>query len=649
MTPALAARIAYGSLFTLAIPAALIAWSMRLDRITRLPTFAPTPIGWIFVVVGLALIVSSMLALWRIGGGLPMNAFPPPRLVRRGPYAVLGHPIYLGFIVVCGGTSLAFGSPSGVWIVTPIAAIGSIALVLGYEQHDLRRRFGTDATRGPLSLPESNNDPPSIRDRCAVSLRLFVPWLIGYELIGHLPVHGAIDTMSEVERLWPTWTWTTLVYSSGYLFVVLAPWWARDNRTLRRWTLDVGLAIVVGLLLFLIVPAVVEPRPFDPYGRFGWLLALERADGVGRNAAFPSFHVAWAVLAAALWSSRGATAALLAWFWATLITIACLTTGMHSITDVLAGVVLGFAALARSRLWTIAIGGAQQIANSWREWRIGRLRIINHGGYAALAAGVGVLLIASLAGTNRIGEIATIAIASLVGAGLWGQYWVGSRTLQRPFGYFGSVLGTSLAVVAFASLGRDPWALGAAVATAAPWVQAIGRLRCLVQGCCHGAPVDGLSESDGELPRGIAYLHERSRVCRIAHLRGVPVHPTPLYSIIANVVIGLLLARLWSLGASASLVLGSYLVFAAVARFVEESYRGEPQTPIIAGLRFYQWCAIVMLVAGAVISCIAAPAVPIATVPTGTTIAVALAIGCLYWFAMGVDFPESNRRFARLA
>ncbi|MBK7027646.1 MAG: hypothetical protein IPH40_12815 [Polaromonas sp.] len=32
-------------------------------------------------------------------------------------------------------------------------------------------------------------------------------------------------------------------------------------------------------------------------------------------------------------------------------------------------------------------------------------------------------------------------------------------------------------------------ALFAAFATSAPFAQAVGRLRCAIQGCCHGRPV----------------------------------------------------------------------------------------------------------------------------------------------------------------
>lgn len=53
--------------------------------------------GGAVLVAGLALAAWAMTELWRGGGGLPVSALPPPRFTRRGPYALVRHPIYLGF------------------------------------------------------------------------------------------------------------------------------------------------------------------------------------------------------------------------------------------------------------------------------------------------------------------------------------------------------------------------------------------------------------------------------------------------------------------------------------------------------------------------------------------------------------------------
>ena len=98
----------------------------------------------------------------------------------------------------------------------------------------------------------------------------------------------------------------------------------------------------------------------------------------------------------------------------------------------------------------------------------------------------------------------------------------------------------------------------------------------------------------------------------------------------------------------APFLVGCYLILGGYGRFVEEAYRGEPQTPIYAGLALYQWLALVGIVAGAF-------ATMVAVAPHDTSLAIlpsAFAYSALFGLltacATGVDFPESNRRFSRL-
>ncbi|MGD8278151.1 MAG: prolipoprotein diacylglyceryl transferase, partial [Gemmatimonadota bacterium] len=165
---------------------------------------------------------------------------------------------------------------------------------------------------------------------------------------------------------------------------------------------------------------------------------------------------------------------------------------------------------------------------------------------------------------------------------------------------------------------------------------------CLVQGCCHGGPAPPAT--------GIRYFHPRSRVTQLANLAGVPLHPTPVYSILANGVSGILLLRLWTVGAAPALVFGLYMMLNAIARFVEESFRAEPQTPVIGRLHVYHWFALLAFGIGAVATTFGghAPAEPFAGGGTGTLIAT-LGFGVLTGLAMGMDFPGSDRRFSRLA
>ena len=239
---------------------------------------------------------------------------------------------------------------------------------------------------------------------------------------------------------------------------------------------------------------------------------------------------------------------------------------------------------------------------------------------------------AALARDLRI--VAITAAAGLIGAGMWAQWVEGSPRLLRPFGFYGGLF----SVMAASCLAPDPWLLMAAYSVAGPWLQALGRLRCLVQGCCHGAPADWRI--------GIRDVHPQSRVCR-AGLKDVPVHPTPLYSILCNMVTALVVTRLWRVGAPVTAIGGVFLMLNGLGRFVEEAYRGEPQTRIWAGLRLYQWIAIAIVIAGAAIMTLPGAPAPAARF-TWAAVAVAAAFGVAAALALGFDAPESERRFARL-
>jgi hypothetical protein len=403
----------------------------------------------------------------------------------------------------------------------------------------------------------------------------------------------------------------------------------------RGWA---ATALVV--FLWLVLPVASPPRPFTPEGPLGALLVIERRFD-SPACAFPSFHAVWALLAAPTWAARFGRARTLAWAWAGAIVLSCVTTGMHTAADVAAGLAAAALVLRLPAAWESLRALAERLANSWREWDFGAVRVINHGGWAALGTLFGIGLAASLAGRANVPGVLLVAFAGLAGAGLWAQFVEGSPRLLRPYGYYGGVLGVVLGgLVARVALGTDAWLLLAAYAVAGPWIQAAGRVRCLVQGCCHGAPAP---ESVG-----IRYVHSRSRVCRLSGLAGVPVHPTPLYSILWNVVPALLCARLWAARAPLPVIVGTYLVLTGLGRFVEESRRGEPQTPVFARLRLYQWIAAATVAAGAVVTCLPATVPTPAPEPSLGALGAALAFAAATWFALGVDFPRSNRRFARL-
>jgi hypothetical protein len=106
---------------------------------------------------------------------------------------------------------------------------------------------------------------------------------------------------------------------------------------------------------------------------------------------------------------------------------------------------------------------------------------------------------------------------------------------------------------------------------------------------------------------------------------------------------------MWIAGAPLAFIAGAHFILSGLGRFVEEHFRGEPQTRVIAGLRLYQWISIASVAGGAVLTSFSSPpAPPVSSLSLGT-VAAALALGLVAYCAYGVDFPDSQRRFARLS
>jgi hypothetical protein len=619
----------------------LILWAVATAAVVPLPAIHAPAAGALLAVAGLLLMAAGMVALAVHGGGLPMNAYPPPRLVARGVYGWTGQPIYVGFIAAALGAALVAGSPSGVWLVVPVAALALAALVLGYERHDLRRRFGS-SPRPRLALPGVATGPAEPVERAAVYLLVLLPSLIAYQAVHLLGVpRDAIAGHLPFERGWPVLEWTMAVHASGYFLVLATPLLVRSRPALRRFAVTGLLAMVAMTLLYLLVPLTAPPRPFEPVTALGRLLALEHSVS-NTVATFPAFQVLWALIAAAAWGSRGAGWARAGHIWALLVALSSLTTGLHALVDVLAAYAIFPVLHHADRVWDGLRRGAERIANSWREWRIGPVRVLSHGIYTGVGGAAGAWIAGLAAGPEAVADVVGVAVFALLFSALWAQVVEGSPALLRPLGFYGGIVGGLLAVASLPLLGRDPMPVLLGIALAMPWVQAAGRVRCLVQGCCHGGPAPDRV--------GIRYRHSRSRVAQIAGLAGVPLHPTPLYSLLGNVVTGLLLVRLHVLGASVGLIVGIYFILNAVVRFVEESYRAEPQTPVVAGLRLYQWLAAGSFALGIGFTTLGRSPLATGGNPLDSLLlAGALLVGLAGWFVTGVDFPSSDRRFSRLA
>ena len=635
--------VGYAALFAFGLPLLLLLWMLRLDTLVPMPHLASVPVGAAVAALGAALVAAAVVALRRHGGGWPMSPYPPERLVSAGVYALVADPVYVGSVLICAGVAVASGSGAGLFVVTPVLGLASAAFVLGYERDATRRRYGRTVTPR-LAVPAGGareGERPSGWDRLSIYALVLAPWLLLYEAVEFLGVPpDARSTYLPFEAAWPIVPWTEAVYALAYPLVLLAPLAAARRGDLRRFARR-GLAATAFIIPFyLLVPLVAPAKPVPGDTAWRALLQLERT-GDAAVTALPAFHVIWVCLAAEVFVARWPRLRWPAVGLALAVGASCVTSGMHAVLDVVAAFAAYGATRCGAACWAALCRATEAVANSWGERTLGPVRFLSHGFYAGLGAALGVAASVAMAGSEVLWWLLGMTVAAEVGAAIWAQVVEGSSQLLRPYGYFGSVVAVLVVAPVAWACGADPWLLLAAMAVGACVTQPFGRLRCLIQGCCHGRPVAA--------PWGIRYRHPRSRVLRLGNLGGVPLHPTPLYSILSTLVVGLVLVRMWTLGLPLPFIAGSYFILIGLARFVEEHYRGEPQTAWVAGLRLYQWLAMAFLVAGAALTTVAgAPAPAPRPVPSSTWLALA-ALGLVTYFAYGVDFPRSNRRFSRLA
>lgn len=553
-----------------------------------------------------------------------MNAYPPELFVRKGPYRLFRHPIYWGFGIFLIGFFIRTGSASGLWLVTPIAILGMIALVSGYEAIDLRKRFPGQSIKTWLDLPAKDTALLKFQDRLVALLWVVTPWLSGNFIVEYLT--------GNTPPLWEMKTTTvqpTILLEQAWLFylsvllVLATPFLLKSVTGLREWALSCVSALALSLFLALLVPAVgaqyllMKGLPLFTVPVFLILLSMRSLAGQSKHSGV--------ILVLGI----------------TGLVIIQLAVSRSPVLHLFTAIPIFLVAAYRLQIWIFLRRTSERIANSWREWVFGKVRVINHGFYVGFGTFFGILLAGILAGKSYAWGILIFTLIGMIISALWAQLIEGSEKLKRPFGYYGSLVGGIFSAVVVWAMGYNGWVIAGVIAVLMPWVQANGRLRCLINGCCHGGPVDNPLI-------GIRYFHQRSRVCGLSGLKGELLHPTPLYAIIWLFFVGFVLLSLWINHFSGSFILGLYLILAGLGRFVEEAYRGEVQTPFVKGLRLYQWTAILSVIVGIGFTFVNQ------TMPTldpgfsWETVAAAMIGGLFTTFAMGVDFPYSNARFSRL-
>ncbi|MEH6771157.1 prolipoprotein diacylglyceryl transferase family protein [Maribacter arcticus] len=611
----------YAIVFLIVIPGMLWGWAKFTEDLINLPVIESTLAGYILIIFGVLLMAWAMYALKTYGKGLPMNAYPPLKFVTNGPYHFFRHPIYWGFGILMVGYFILTKSASGLWLVTPITILAIIALVMGYEAIDMKKRFPNESMTTILDLPAKIKEPPGIRARLVSLFWVAAPLFLANFIIAQ----WAGNTAAIVGKplVLPIHTENQYLPLLSVLFIMAIPFVIKRKDLLRTWAMTSIIAVCISTFTALLYPGLgAQYLPFNnAYVYFVPIFLMLLSVKVIFRQSKP-LGVLFSIVAIALMSIQ-------------------LTFSRSAVLHLSSAIIIFLLADNYFHVWIFLRKGAEKIANSWKEWIFGKVRVINHGFYVGFGTFLGILLAGILVGDAYAWAILIFAFVVIVFSALWAQLIEGSEKLKRPYGYYGALVGIIFASFTVWAMGYNVWVIIGVISVVMPWVQGIGRFRCLVNGCCHGGKVD-------KPYIGIKYFHHRSRVCGISHLKGELLHPTPLYAMLWLFLVGFILFSLWYNNFSSPFIFGLYLILTGIGRFVEEAYRGEVQTHIIKGLRLYQWTAILSVLIGIIMTVINVEVINITSDVGWETILSAIIGGLFTIFAMGVDFPNSNARFSRL-
>ncbi|WP_158638402.1 prolipoprotein diacylglyceryl transferase family protein [Panacibacter ginsenosidivorans] len=624
-----AGKILYAIVFLLIVPLVQWWWALSLENTVRFPPVASRNIGAVAGVAGILVMAWGMFSLKKFGKGLPMNAYPPHFYVKQGPYRFLRHPIYWGYGFLMVGVFIFTGSASGLWIVTPISILAMIALVMGYEAIDLKKRFKDTDQSVLLDIPSATEGVPVLAQRLATLFWIIMLLLCANYIVWFL-THNTTPFWNDSLTL-PFFNELNSVQFFTIAYILVVPLIIKSNSILHWWTISVIAGIILSTYIALLWPEV---------GAQYFYISTDIIKNKELTAILgaPVFLCGLSAIAYVKQFKKGVLFILPL---AIIISLAQLANTRSILLNLTVSVFILFVTANYKTIWMLIRNTAEKIANSWKEWEWGPVRIINHGIYVGVGSFGGILFCGLLVGKAYAWAILLFAFVVIVFAALWAQIIEGSEKLKRPFGYYGALVGILFAGTLLWIMGYNEWVLIGIISVVMPWVQAAGRLRCLVNGCCHGKPTDNSI-------LGIRFYHYRSRVCNISGLKGKYLHPTQVYSILWLFFTGFLLLALWLHSFSYSFIFGMYLILTSTGRFVEEAYRGEVQTPVWSGLRLYQWAAIASVLAGIIFTTIDIPVVTLQPAYGWEIWLVALVGGFFTFFAMGVDFPRSNARFSRL-
>ncbi len=119
--------------------------------------------------------------------------------------------------------------------------------------------------------------------------------------------------------------------------------------------------------------------------------------------------------------------------------------------------------------------------------------------------------------------------------------------------------------------GLFSWKTADILAPSVAFGQFVGRIGCFFAGCCYGKPC--------ELPWAITFMHPDSLAPK-----GMPLHPTQIYSSVNGLVIFVVLVSLKRVKAFEGQLFWMYVLLYGVSRSIIEIFRGDERGMLVGGL-----------------------------------------------------------------
>ncbi len=157
----------------------------------------------------------------------------------------------------------------------------------------------------------------------------------------------------------------------------------------------------------------------------------------------------------------------------------------------------------------------------------------------------------------------------------WPTFWQDPLEIIRIWHgglvfYGGFIAGLLTALWYTKKTGLSLWKTGDILAPSVAFGQFVGRIGCLFAGCCYGTASD--------LPWAVTFTDPESLAPK-----GIPLHPTQLYSSLNALAIFVVLVGLRRVKSFEGQILWTYVLLYGVSRSIIEFFRGDARGALVGG------------------------------------------------------------------